>query len=593
MGAGGTPANEVVATIGSGKDHADILTWEAATDEDCTAGWGAGIYASPCSPVGQIEEDADFTDAVTFSGATTDGTHYRRLTVAEAYRHSGDFPKVDVGAKNTAYVLVAEDYFEMEWLLVEAGGSMSNFASINQTGGQDALYRNVICDVSTSGYQAFRLEPGSGKNPVVENCIGITRRSHASTEAFYSNYLNGCKWRNCTGLGLGASNDEIYTYGEPTNCIGIGGGATAVYKNSEGAGDYNIGSDTTAPGANSVDNVAAADLFADTTAGAEDLHLKADDTAASGLGADLSAYFTDDIDGDARSDWDCGSDEFISAGTTVTPSPASASWAVAAPTLKKTITPTPASATWSTVSPGLAKRLSPAPPSATWSVVVPSTGAVIVTPAAVAASWSAVEPTLKKRIAPDAIIVSWSAVTPAAPALFEDTPLFDAMQALRVLLADSSTFRTLVGETTRVKAMTHIYLEGLPEPASGDTHTAAELAAYRPCAVIYSDEAGGWTKDYESAGDHHQLGDGGELHLVLMQTCPVGLDAAPDSDANRQFKNTLGQIVDDLCDLTGNGSSADRLVFDSVRLAEGPWWNHPDKEPTAGIEQGADLLVAW
>jgi len=319
MGQGGTPANEVVATIGVAKDHATPEAWATATEEDCTSGWGAGDYSAACSPVGQIDEDADYNTACNIGGATTDATHYRRLTVAAAYRHEGDYPKNDVGAKQTAYVVIDEDYFEMEWLLVDAGSSMSGFSSVNVTGGLNVLIRQLIADVSTSGFAAYKMSPGNDQYTVVENCIGITRRDHNSAQVFSAGYQDDVLWRNCTGWGKGASNDEVFEYGEPTNCIGISEGSGTVFSSSEGSGDYNIGSDETAPGANSHDNKSAADLFADTTDTAEDLHLKA---AVDGSyeGADLSASapgFTDDIDGDTRSDWDIGADEIAAAGVNV------------------------------------------------------------------------------------------------------------------------------------------------------------------------------------------------------------------------------------------------------------------------------------
>ena len=313
MGQGGTPTNEVVATIGTAKDHTDIVTWEAATDDDCVNGFGVGIYSSPCSPVGEAYDTGDFSGNLTITGATTDSTHYRRLTVAAGERHSGDFPKVDTGAKNTGFIMVDEDYAEVEWLLIDTA-AQSSFSAFDVQGGQDVLLRNMICDAPASKNNAFRVTPGNSKNAVVENCIGITRRAAASAYSFRSDGLDGTLWRNCTAYGVGNNaNVRGFGQGEPTNCIAIVRALAIAFTTPEGSGNYNIGSDTTAPGANSIDNETAAGLFADTTGDAEDLHLKDDATAASGAGTDLSAFFTDDIDGDTRSDWDIGADEVVGA----------------------------------------------------------------------------------------------------------------------------------------------------------------------------------------------------------------------------------------------------------------------------------------
>lgn len=308
MGAGGTPANEVVASIGSGKDYADIATWEAATDDDCVNGFGVGDYSDPCSPVGELY-DEDYSEAITFSGATTDSTHYRRLSVAAGERHSGDFPKVDSGAKVTGVSVVSEDYFELEWMIVELNSTVTG---IVVSGGQDVLLRLIICEMGTNGYDAFSLQPGNGTNPVAENCIGITRRGGSTAAStFVCGYQDGVKLRNCVGWAKNTVTRNAFgSYGNYTNCIGLAPNSAAFGDTSYG--DWNVGSDTTAPGANSdqYDNTAAADLFEDTTDTAEDLHLKA---AADGNyeGTDLSAYFTDDMDGDVRDDWDIGPDEYV------------------------------------------------------------------------------------------------------------------------------------------------------------------------------------------------------------------------------------------------------------------------------------------
>jgi len=71
----------------------------------------------------------------------------------------------------------------------------------------------------------------------------------------------------------------------------------------------NCTSDATSPDGASFQNR----IFTFVDAGSDDYHLAAGDVGASGLGTNLSAdpdyAFNDDIDGDIRSAWDCGSDE--------------------------------------------------------------------------------------------------------------------------------------------------------------------------------------------------------------------------------------------------------------------------------------------
>jgi len=78
--------------------------------------------------------------------------------------------------------------------------------------------------------------------------------------------------------------------------------------------NYNLSSDATAPGGNSVLNTVL--TFAD--AASLDYHLAVTDTAAIGAATNLSgdAYypFNNDADGDVRSSWDIGADEYAAAG---------------------------------------------------------------------------------------------------------------------------------------------------------------------------------------------------------------------------------------------------------------------------------------
>jgi hypothetical protein len=78
---------------------------------------------------------------------------------------------------------------------------------------------------------------------------------------------------------------------------------------SWGTTDNNISSDGTSP--DDATSYTYADQFVSTTSGSEDFHLKSGADAI-GVGTDLSGTFTTDIDGDTRSSWDVGADEYSS-----------------------------------------------------------------------------------------------------------------------------------------------------------------------------------------------------------------------------------------------------------------------------------------
>lgn len=284
--------NEVPASIGvTARDHESISAWEEATDEDCTAGWGEGIYDDPCSPVGDCYDDADFEEDVDFDGATTGATHFRRLTVHEGQRHAG---KEGAGATLILagdYPLKTRDlYCIVEWLLLTGSGQYSGPYYCPENSRH--MFRNIVSTL-TGAIVLFSSSPGSGTESTVRNCIMRGMLGYGINTITYS--------QNCSIYGTGSN---LVRSSACTNVISCGGTSTCFYLCS---GDYNIGSDATAPGGNSIDNIAGADLFVNV---ANDLHLKAADTAAASVGSDLSADFTDDIDDDTRSDWDIGADEY-------------------------------------------------------------------------------------------------------------------------------------------------------------------------------------------------------------------------------------------------------------------------------------------
>ena len=162
---------------------------------------------------------------------------------------------------------------------------------------------------------------------------------------------------------------------------------------------------------------------------------------------------------------------------------------------------------------------------------------------------------------------------------------------LKTMLANVPAFQTWAGAADVAAALLKIHLEGLPKPADGaDSHTRAELEAYRPYAVIWMAEDNGLTLEHDATGALFGFTDSGRLMLRLEQDCPDGVGDQPSSDANLQFKNSIGLIVDGLCALAG---TAGYLAFERISVFDGPYWAHPDAVPGHGIFQGVELLFEW
>jgi len=308
---GGT--NEVTTKIGTAgaptRDHESIAAWEADTDDNCVTGWGAGDYADPCSPVGECYDDGDLEYYYLY-GATTDSTHYRTLTVAVGQRHDGTAYGGGVtSASNTAYARLQRDlYSVVEWLICTGSGSPAVCIAYYTPADSFGVARFIVC-ATTGDIGFFRDNMGAGGVVWAQNCI-----VHSGSEyAFRLMTLVD----NCTALG-NANTAYLVQGCVCHNTISIGG-TTACFHDSSGTN--NISGDTTDAGADTINSVAST-IFLNVGAGTEDLHLDSEDVEfehADDAGADLSAYFTIDIDGQTRVDWDIGADEFISGAPTGIP----------------------------------------------------------------------------------------------------------------------------------------------------------------------------------------------------------------------------------------------------------------------------------
>lgn len=111
-------ATIIIKTIGSGvgRDYPTISAWNNATKT-------LNLVALDQIQIGECYNDSAFTESVgiTFSGAVTNSTHYRKLTVAEGHRHLGNLAGgVNVTytgtANNINFFTISEAYFKLEWL---------------------------------------------------------------------------------------------------------------------------------------------------------------------------------------------------------------------------------------------------------------------------------------------------------------------------------------------------------------------------------------------------------------------------------------------------------------------------------------------
>jgi hypothetical protein len=168
-------------------------------------------------------------------------------------------------------------------------------------------------------------------------------------------------------------------------------------------------------------------------------------------------------------------------------------------------------------------------------------------------------------------------------------PITLAEQDLANTLADCHAFQEWLGVATREEALARIYFDGLPKPSNGrESYTAKELKTLRPYACIWTDDDAGFRRTLASAGTAYGFRDNGRLHLEFVQE--VAAANVDDLDeADRQFKISLGLIVDDLSELAGQPGY---LIVAGLQL-KGPLRPHPDAEEGEGPWQWAKLIIDW
>jgi len=317
-----TEVVKIVDTGGSG-DYSSLAAWEAdfgsCTQSNYPSMSGDGdlvgadlIAVADCRCSTGDEDDS----AVTIDGWTSvDSDHYIRIWTDpdQGYRHPGKWDDTkyrlvlsegtifDIqeeyvrliglqmkGTRSTGSQLLIHTYYTSRYLRVEkcilcrenAGGTVNTGIGCDNSAVQIYLVNNLFYDIpqyAIRGNDYYYL---------------------------YNNTIINCG----TGVDGGSSGycRAINNIVDCTTCF------VGVFDSDS---DFNISSDDTAPGPNSIHNATV--TFVDAANG--DFHLDASDTVARDAGTDLSSdpylAFTDDIDGETRSaPWDIGVDEYVSGG---------------------------------------------------------------------------------------------------------------------------------------------------------------------------------------------------------------------------------------------------------------------------------------
>jgi len=312
----------ITAEIGTtSRDFTTMVLWQAALTGS------AGSADSDL--VGDMYKDSDFAESVTIVGGATVGANSATLKAATGEGHTG---LANTGVRNLGaftITLQGSTASPVDVIGLELDGNGGNptadtLVKANNDGGsvQRLLVHGINANDSATGIaiSSQRLHAFNcfvygitSTHTGVKSATGIAG-SNKSGFKTYNNTVLGVTNDNGSGAAVGISQT---TAGDVQNNIsmdtgGTTSGAKKDFNLSGGTDDFNLDSDGTSGGANSINNKASADQVISTTVGSENLHLL-DTSVAIGAGKNLGTTPTGvniDIDGTTRgATWDMGADE--------------------------------------------------------------------------------------------------------------------------------------------------------------------------------------------------------------------------------------------------------------------------------------------
>ena len=313
-------ANATKTVKDSGGDYTTLnaaLAGQAANlTTNCAGTGGAGILTIEC----YTKASGDTTAASTGTGYTTSVDYYINITVPTAERHLGVWSTskyyLSINVSNYGALEVYENYTRMTGLQVAVNGtgdddrcgiridgagyclidkcivrrlSSSNICQGIRFGNASSLY----CDIRNSYIYGF----GVGDWYAGISCDDTSSNIKIQNCTISGNYYG------INGNSLVVTNCAVFN-----NVDDFLGTMTISYCASDDGGGTN--SVNISPGATEADDWANA--FVDYANG--DFHIKNTSSVLYNAGNDLSGTFTTDIDGDTRSNWDIGADEYVAAG---------------------------------------------------------------------------------------------------------------------------------------------------------------------------------------------------------------------------------------------------------------------------------------
>ena len=262
-------------------------------------------------------------------GFVTDATRYIWLIAAAGHEHNGywDTSKAyGLVASGQAYCIVSGRTIHIENMQIQSTDVLGTIMC-GGFGGL-TLRRCIVRSLGVNAVAVLLPSWGASATNVIENCVLIADGTGetkpidvASERGGYSVTVNNCVLVSRTasipyiaiGILAAYAGDVVTSQNNYIFCESIAG-STCYYSGggtiNKGANDATFNAEVTTPALRNIAYSAA--NFLDVTPGSENLHLTTG-SALRGVGENLSATFTDDIDGDTRpslpAPWAIGADE--------------------------------------------------------------------------------------------------------------------------------------------------------------------------------------------------------------------------------------------------------------------------------------------
>lgn len=287
------------ATTGASRAYASMSEWNTAEATDLVS--AGDTHRVVCSS----GLDAVASVAVTAgAGWTTDASNYITIEADPSDGHGGVYGagyRLEIttsGYSETLVVNVPNTVIKGITIENTSGAASARGANINAIA--PVFDSCFFVAVSSTGSCAYISNSDGG---LFTNCVAIAK--DAGTTCFNIGNFDYATFYNCTAISGSRGYYRIGTGGtsaEIKNCVAYGASTADMGGTKWTASSKNATSDTSAIGTSPVTNITTA-AFVDYAGG--DYSPEAGG-ALDGAGSDLSAFFTHDITGATRTQWDIG-----------------------------------------------------------------------------------------------------------------------------------------------------------------------------------------------------------------------------------------------------------------------------------------------